>query len=61
VKVSYFIRFKGIGSTSILASSAQQALLHAEMFQQHGMKDIILGEGGGNFVPLHEFLKRHRH
>ena len=56
--MSYIIRFEGIGSTSVCASSLQEALTHAERFQQLGKKNIVLGEPGSNGVPLNEFRKR---
>jgi hypothetical protein len=58
--MSYIIRFEGIGSTSVCASSLQEALTHAEMFQQQGRKNVVLGEPGSKIVPLREFRKRHR-
>lgn len=58
--MSYIIRFEGIGSTSVCASSMQEALTHAEMFQQLGKKNIVLGEPGSTGMPLNEFRNRFR-
>src|SRR3546814_15690833 len=58
VRMSYIIRFEGIGSTSVCASSLQEALTHAERFQQMGKKNIVLGEPGSNGVPLNRSEER---
>src|SRR3546814_18544902 len=58
VRMSYIIRLEGIGSTSVCASSLQEALKHEERFQKMGKKNIVLGQPGSNGVPLNEVRKR---
>jgi hypothetical protein len=54
-RMSYKIRFEGIGSTSVFARSSREAIEFGQMFERFGKTDIVIQGFDGADVPLSKF------